>query len=132
MCPNPQFLADLVTFTEEILNGKLHFLCSDCYKEWTEWIHIQIIFGKLVAVYLSSLLSNFYGIISYSFGKSHANIWRSNASEGRLLTHFSRMFHFYNSWKRQKIFGFLTFSGVIEMEQTKMGQVRLSFHRSLV
>ena len=26
--PNPQFPADLVTFTEEILNGKLHFLCS--------------------------------------------------------------------------------------------------------
>ena len=27
---------DLVTFTEEILNGKLHFLCSDtvfCYKK---------------------------------------------------------------------------------------------------
>ena len=23
-----QFLPDLVTFTEEILNGKLHFLCS--------------------------------------------------------------------------------------------------------
>ena len=29
MCPNPQKTADLVTFTEEILNGKLHFL----YKE---------------------------------------------------------------------------------------------------
>ena len=28
MRPNPQFLADLVTFTEEIFNGKLHFLCS--------------------------------------------------------------------------------------------------------
>ena len=28
MCPNPQFPVDLVTFTEEILNGKLHFLCS--------------------------------------------------------------------------------------------------------
>ena len=26
MRPNPQFPADLVTFTEEILNGKLHFL----------------------------------------------------------------------------------------------------------
>ena len=26
MWPNPQFCADLVTFTEEILNGKLHFL----------------------------------------------------------------------------------------------------------
>ena len=25
MWPNPQFPADLVTFTEEILNGKLHF-----------------------------------------------------------------------------------------------------------
>ena len=25
---NPQEAADLVTFTEEILNGKLHFLCS--------------------------------------------------------------------------------------------------------
>ena len=27
MWPNPQFPADLVTFTEEILNEKLHFLC---------------------------------------------------------------------------------------------------------
>ena len=28
MWPNPQETADLVTFTGEILNGKLHFLCS--------------------------------------------------------------------------------------------------------
>ena len=28
MRPNQQFPADLVTFTEKILNGKLHFLCS--------------------------------------------------------------------------------------------------------
>ena len=28
MWPNPQFPPDLVTFTEEMLNGKLHFLCS--------------------------------------------------------------------------------------------------------
>ena len=27
MWPNPQKTEDLVTFTEEILNGKLHFLC---------------------------------------------------------------------------------------------------------
>ena len=26
-CPNSQFPADLITFTEENLNGKLHFLC---------------------------------------------------------------------------------------------------------
>ena len=25
MRPNPQFPADLITFTKEILNGKLHF-----------------------------------------------------------------------------------------------------------
>ena len=30
MWPNSQFSADLVTFTEEIINGKLHFLCSVC------------------------------------------------------------------------------------------------------
>ena len=28
MSPNPQDTADLVTFTEEILKGKLHFLRS--------------------------------------------------------------------------------------------------------
>ena len=27
--PNPQLPADLATFTEEIFNEKLHFLCSD-------------------------------------------------------------------------------------------------------
>ena len=29
MWPNHQETADLVTFTEEILKGKLHFLCGD-------------------------------------------------------------------------------------------------------
>ena len=29
MSPNPQFPAHLVTFTEEIINRKLHFLSSD-------------------------------------------------------------------------------------------------------
>ena len=29
MWSNPQEAADFVTFTEKILNGKLHFLCSD-------------------------------------------------------------------------------------------------------
>ena len=30
MLPNPQETADLVTFTEEILNGKLHFFVQCC------------------------------------------------------------------------------------------------------
>ena len=29
MRPNPQFRADLITFTEESLNEKLNFLCID-------------------------------------------------------------------------------------------------------
>ena len=33
-----------------------------------------------------------------------------------LLTHFRSMFPFYTPWKRQKTFGFLTFSGGIESE----------------
>ena len=33
MWPNPQFSAELVTFTEEILNGKLYFLYSaSCFE----------------------------------------------------------------------------------------------------
>ena len=32
MGPNPQETADLVTFTEEILNGKLPFLCNEIVK----------------------------------------------------------------------------------------------------
>ena len=31
MCPNPQETADLVTFTKEIFDEKLHFLCSVHY-----------------------------------------------------------------------------------------------------
>ena len=39
-----------------------------------------------------------------------------------LLTHFSLVSHFYTPWKRQKTFGFLTFSGGIEIwHWTKMG-----------
>ena len=38
------------------------------------------------------------------------------------LTHFSPVPHFYTPWKRQKTFGFLTFSGGLEMWRwTKMG-----------
>ena len=36
----PRFPADLVTFTEEILNGKLHFLCSG----WSLRDHVIILF----------------------------------------------------------------------------------------
>ena len=43
MWPNPQFPADLVTFAEEILNEKLHFLCSDKYASADMKITVQIL-----------------------------------------------------------------------------------------
>ena len=33
MWPNPQENTDLVTFTEGIFNGKLHYLCSDNFSQ---------------------------------------------------------------------------------------------------
>ena len=50
MRPNPQETADLLIFTEEILNGKLRFLCSVD----------QTLAVKLVVKYLQSLLSEVY------------------------------------------------------------------------
>ena len=38
MWPNPQCPADLITFIEVILHGKLHFLCSD----WLYWLHFPL------------------------------------------------------------------------------------------
>ena len=38
MLPNPQFPADVITFTEEIFNGKFHFLFSDVQEKWEEII----------------------------------------------------------------------------------------------
>ena len=62
MWPNPKEAADLVTFTEEILNGKLHFLCSLKDGQLTIFIkngyytysyeYIVLLPGKLHAEYI--------------------------------------------------------------------------------
>ena len=49
MWPNPQFPAGLVTFTEEIPNGKLHFLCSAIY-------NIMVTFAKNTMLWNSFLV----------------------------------------------------------------------------
>ena len=53
MWQNPQFPTDLVTFTEEILNGKLHFyaVTGDCYHDW---IFISFDYGYYNTIQLSS------------------------------------------------------------------------------
>ena len=53
MRPNSQSLADLVTFTEEILNGKLHFLYIDDVKfnSRVESSSVWVAAGALCVVY---------------------------------------------------------------------------------
>ena len=55
MRPNPQFPAAFVTFTEEILNEKLCFLCSEksvvrCYYEKAQLCagHVTLIFKVML------------------------------------------------------------------------------------
>ena len=50
MWPNPQETPDLITFTEEILNGKLYFLCS-IFKAMTE------IFAKYLTVKIHKIFN---------------------------------------------------------------------------
>ena len=59
MQPNPQFSADLVTLTEEILNGRLQFLCS-----------VECEIKRMVfKVFLDSRMKNsvLYGVFFKSF-----------------------------------------------------------------
>ena len=51
MSPNPQEIADFVTFTEEILKGKLHFLCSNSYWESSNAVFLNLE-GKLFSLNL--------------------------------------------------------------------------------
>ena len=50
MWPNPRETADLVTFTAEILNGKLHFLCSACLSFLTDKVLKEFNEGLLTEI----------------------------------------------------------------------------------
>ena len=52
MWVNPQETADLVTFTEETLNGKPHFLCSKHTKEVV--FYLGQYFAEIFAVTVGS------------------------------------------------------------------------------
>ena len=60
MWPNPQFPADLVTFPEEILNGKLHFLCCAIWDHLHNLKNVKSIHGVVLhLVKLRSSTSSF-------------------------------------------------------------------------
>ena len=46
MWPNPQEIASAVTFTEENLNGKLHFMCIVCKQDYNS-IKVERIYNKV-------------------------------------------------------------------------------------
>ena len=60
MWPNPQFPADLITFTGEILNGKIHFLFNEDYSDYQTSSFLNVInamhrhtiaFAKLIVLF---------------------------------------------------------------------------------
>ena len=52
--------------------------------------------------------------------------------KGDCLTHFTPIFDVYTPWRRQKTRGFLTFSGVVEMENfPEMGLHHFAFFRKI-
>ena len=105
MWSNPQFSANLVTFTEETLNGKLPFLYKTIKLEYTK---------KLIS-YFIVLVRNHLQISPLTFN------------------HFSPVSHFYTPWKCQKTFGFLTFSGGIEMERINFFHLcGMSFFQAII
>ena len=85
---NPQFAADLVTLTGEIVNGKLHFLCSkSCrYSKSSEVLHTFI---KLVSeLFLLFGLPLCYFSLSF---QTQENLYFTILKEnGRLLKFFQK------------------------------------------
>ena len=77
-------------------------------------------------MFLEALIQPQFKIVCI-FGKFAFNLWSIEKSflfENDIslkealhcLTHFQPMFHLYTPWKHQKMYGFLMFSGSIEVE----------------
>ena len=85
MWPNPQFPIDLVTFTEEILNWKLHFLCSESFYRMPENLRklcistkfrhqdIRWNFGILCSVIIGKIVTRYLHFMHSFFDKPHFN-----------------------------------------------------------
>ena len=70
MWPYPQETADLVTFTEEILNGKLYFLCSVYWEySWPKKYFVQTTFHNNLSRLLVIL-----AVAQYTFTCSKSTI----------------------------------------------------------
>ena len=72
MWPNPQFPADLVTYTEEILNEKLHFLSS----VWSCWCNICCVWKWVIDWHFLKIGSHRHFLLLVK-EKSNSYIWPS-------------------------------------------------------
>ena len=113
MWPNPQETADLVTFTEEILNGKLHFLCSAVgyaliHKNWELHPLTQTKFRRTKCIRRTRYSENMDLVVSSSIYFEHSLIKATNKQKSthksasnkwlvRSFLHISVTFHFYIS-----------------------------------
>ena len=72
MQPNSQETADLVAFTEEIRNGKLHFLCSALITVGTLECNISTTFhSSFSCCYMNA---KFFGWLTvFTYGLKHCN-----------------------------------------------------------
>ena len=116
MRSNPQETADLVTFSEELLNGKLHFLCSvskssvsrefvlsdqgfDAMRKSSWSLHIA--FGKSWTLFL--ILNFNKNLFLYYFSQSWSLLWFlmivSNIKFCLLKYYWQKIWH--NFWKFQ-------------------------------
>ena len=85
MWPNPQFSADLVKFTEEILNGRLHFLCSDPKASpiflinWnicsSLWFYLFIMFFAILYYFYNLKYMKNTQVSACNFTKSNTSPW---------------------------------------------------------
>ena len=95
MWPHPQFLADLVTFTEEILNVKYHFLCSVKFWEGSKYASDNLPARLFINFYylLSPLLREKYPYSEFFwslFSPYSVQIWENTDQKNSEYGHFSR------------------------------------------
>ena len=113
MWPNPQFPADLVTFTEEIFNGKLHFLCRVSCRP----LAFNLIKERTL---LRSCLSAFFNLTSFSFAGYH----RKNV----IIVFKSNIFNdtkFFVTLKN-KIFKLFTLKKIQDLHATDLSNIHLN------
>ena len=111
----PHFLRSLKSFGILFGNSYIHFVV------------IRQLFNRAACIFLTQLpifnitkIKSCYNVNFSVYFPICRQIDRQISKSA--LTHFSPMSHIYTPWKRQKTYGFLTFSEGIEMwHWTKMG-----------